>query len=156
MTRILFFLAAIGLAACQSDEIVIPDDVMAKDKFARIMVDVQLTEGLKSQYTHRKTMGSEHLRVLFDELLEKHGSSEEEFQHSFDFYRDYPTLMEDIYEQVLDSLSTLEAQIKQEFSTQSQAARDSMNEGSARRYNIPTANFKPATVDTLPDPEAIP
>lgn len=153
MTRLLLIVSLIALAACQSDDISIPKDVLPKDKFAQIMIDVQLTEGLKSQYTHRKTMGSEHVRVLFDELFEKHGTSEEEFQHSFAFYREYPSLMEEIYEQVLDSLSTLEAQIKQEFSTQNQVRRDSVKDGGAKRYNIPTEYFKPAQIDTIPEAE---
>lgn len=156
MNRLLLFFFIATVVACQSGEVTIPDDVVPKDKFARIMIDVQLTEGLKSQYTHRKSLGSDYVRVLYDELFEKHGITEEEFQHSFKFYRTYPALMEEIYEQVLDSLSTLDAQIKQEFSTQNRAQRDSTKDGGAKRYNIPTEYFKPFNPDSVYKADSIP
>jgi len=89
------------------------------------MLDVQLAEGIKSQYARSRAFGNDWSRDVYDDIFIRHNVAEEDFQKTFGWYQGRPDLMEGIYEQVLDSLSKLEAEIKQAYNNQAKAIRDS-------------------------------
>ena len=103
----------------------VPDDLLDRDTFAALMLDVQLAEGLKSQRSRSNTFSKDWSREVYEDIFIRHEISEEDFQKTYSWYQTRPDLMEGIYEQVLDSLSTLEAEIKQAYANETKAMRDS-------------------------------
>lgn len=116
---------AVTAASCGPQEGPVPDDLIDRDVFTAIMLDVQVAEGMKSQYSRTKAFGKNWSRDVYDDIFERHGISEEEFQETYRWYQGRPDLMEGVYEQVLDSLSKLEAEIKKEFANRGKSVRDS-------------------------------
>ncbi len=93
------------------------------------MLDVQIAEGIKTQYAHSLNKDGSLSRELYDEIFERHEIKEEDFRKTYGFYQSRPELMEGVFEQVLDSLSKLEAQIKKDYSSAHQSKRDSSESG---------------------------
>lgn len=121
------FIVAVLFQACAPDEPLRPAGTLSQSEFTAVMIDVQLNEGMKSQ----RKMRDRQMEVdakNYMAIFEKHGISKEEFLSTYSFYRENPAQMEIVYEAVLDSLSALEAEIKQSFSADQNARRDSINE----------------------------
>lgn len=135
MRHISLLIIFIFLLSCSPDEKeVIPEGVIKPEKFTAVMIDVQITEGMRAQ-------GVDIIRPendadgLYDEIFQKHDISEESFETSYDYYLDRPDEMELIYEQVLDSLSKLDAQVKQRFTTERKARLDSIKRAEKKTQN---------------------
>jgi len=125
-SAIIVFLALV-IQACGPDEPVRPPGTLSEEKFTAVMIDVQLNEGMRSQRKMRDRQVEVDAKN-YQAIFKKHGISKEEFLTTFGFYREHPGEMELVYEAVLDSLSTLEAEIKQAFTADQNARRDSINE----------------------------
>lgn len=126
ITRIAAILfLSLSLLSCRSDKGEIPTDILNRPKFTSIMIDVQLAEGIKTQYAHSRNKDGQLNKELYEEIFERHDITEDEFRKTFSYYQSQPELMEGIFEQVLDSLSKLEAEIKKEYSNSHKSKRDS-------------------------------
>ncbi len=128
-------LVFILLLSCSTkkDE-VIPEGVIHPEKFTAVMIDVQITEGMRAQGVDivRQDNSAEG---LYHEIFEKHGISQESFETSYDYYLERPDEMELIYEQVLDSLSKLDAEVKQRFTAERKARLDSIKDAESKNLN---------------------
>ncbi len=127
----IYLLILIFAASCASD----PSEVnlaLSTDKFTAVMIDVQLAEGMKTQKIFVTKDNSEAVNLLYKHIFEKHGVTSEEFMESFEYYRSRPGEMELVYEQVLDSLSKLDIEVKQAYSSEVQAETDSIQEATRR------------------------
>jgi len=113
-------------SSCGQEKEPVPEDLLDRETFTSLILDIQLAEGLKSQYSRSKSFGKNYSRDIYDDIFIRHGIDEAEFQKTYSWYQGRPDLMEKIYEQVLDSLSTLEAEIKQEYANDTKAMRDSL------------------------------
>jgi len=121
-------LTIILIVSCSSpEEEGIPENVLSPEKFTSVMIDVQITEGMRAQGVDLITPG-EGVEGAYEEIFSKHQINKESFDVSYDYYLDHPDKMEKIYEQVLDSLSKLDAQVKQKFTTERKARADSIKE----------------------------
>jgi hypothetical protein len=125
-------------AACKNEEPKVPDNLLDRQTFTAVMLDAQLVEGFKTQIAHSAAKGRNVGRHLYLDIFEKHGVSEKDFRRTYGYYQERPELMEGIYEQVLDSLSKLEAQIKKDFSDQTKLQHDSLS----RPYKVPRDSTK--------------
>lgn len=123
-----FFLSIIFLAACGSEEPEKPKDVLNSDKFTALMIDVQLIEGIRAQRIDVSERKGKAESFLYAEVFDKHSITREEFEKTYAYYMKNPKRMEQIYEQVLDSLNKLDADIKQEFSREMKNKADSVRE----------------------------
>lgn len=152
-----FALLASALTACSSDDNAIPKDILDRQKFTALMIDVQLAEGIKTQYAHSRNKDGSLSRELYDEIFERHEIKEEDFRKTYGFYQSRPELMEGVFEQVLDSLSKLEAEIKKEYSTSHQNKRDSSRTGKAKEPSYKEALVKQMQLgDTLNPAKMVP
>lgn len=134
ISTILFLFLVVFLASCVSKEVVIPDDIIDADSFTDIMIDVQLKEGMTSHTgTVRRNEAKAQGFDPYTSIYESHGVEAEKFKRTYDFYSQHPDLMEGIYEQVLDSLSKLEAEVKQKFTKDERAKTDSLKRANHRR-----------------------
>lgn len=130
----LFLISIVFLIGCISKEVRIPDDIIDSDTFTAIMIDVQLKEGMSGHTgaVRRKDDKPQEFDPYM-EIFKNHGVKAEDFKRTYDFYSHHPDLMEGIYEQVLDSLSKLEAEVKQKFTQEERAKSDSLHRANQRR-----------------------
>jgi hypothetical protein len=101
---------------CESSEEVPPEDLLSKEKFTAVMIDVQLVEGMKVHRLGPKREKSPDIELLYAKIFEKHEIEKRRFLETYDYYKQRPDQMELIYEQVLDSLSKLDVEVKKEYS----------------------------------------
>jgi hypothetical protein len=111
-----------------SDEKKLPAHILDTDEFAMVMIDVQLAEGMKAQRISISQDDEGSVFELYKAIFEKHNVEEDEFMETYDYYRKHPEQMEKVYEQVLDSLNKLDAEVKQEYSAEQKARSDSLQE----------------------------
>ncbi len=119
------FIVMAFLYGCGSDVVQEEKPPIDQDMFTALMIDVQLAEGMKTQkiFVTKKNPGA--INMLYEDIFAKHGVTEEEFQKTFTFYRERPGLFEVVYEQVLDSLSKLDVEVKQEYGQYLKQKKDS-------------------------------
>jgi len=127
--RNLFILAfLLLLLSCSSEEKnVLPENVLAPEKFTSVMIDVQIAEGMRAQGVEILTP-DKGVNGAYDKIFKKHQITEQTFELSYNYYLEHPDKMEMIYEQVLDSLSKLDAEVKQRFSAERKARADSIKD----------------------------
>ena len=112
-----------------------PPGLIDRDKFARVMVDVQLIEGMRVHKLGPRRQNMVNMVPMYEGVFEKHGITEEEFRKTFDYYKDHPDLMKEVYEQVVDSLTTLEVRVKREFQEAEMERRDSITRAEGREVD---------------------
>lgn len=108
-----------------------PENVLEPEKFTAVMIDVQITEGMRAQGVDIITP-DKGVKGAYNQIFEKHNITKERFEESYDYYLNRPDKMEKIYEQVLDSLSKLDAEVKQKFSNERKARADSIKQASQK------------------------
>lgn len=149
MKKIIWIAAGVLLwMSCGDSEVQVPKDLLPNDSFIEVLIDLQLREGMGS-YSRQslKEAEAESLNSEFMEILEKHEVDPEDFKKTYDFYILYPELMEGIYEQVLDSLSKLESEIKQKFTKEERLLNDSLQKANQRKYDSIRGIAKPRNVE---------
>jgi hypothetical protein len=115
------------LASCDEPVVEIaPEGLLGKDVFTTVMVDVQLVEGMKVHKLGPMREKSPDMEAMYANIFEGHGINQEEFEATYDYYKARPDEMELIYEQVLDSLSKLDVQVKKIYNTPTNLT-DSLN-----------------------------
>ncbi len=129
MKYLVLFLFSFFLFSCSEEEseLIPPEDVLSRQKFTSVMIDVQLVEGMKVHKLGPKRDRRPDMGQMYSEIFEKHGIGKEEFVRTYDFYKSHPKEMETIYEQVLDSLSKLDVEVKKEYNQAQKASRDSIS-----------------------------
>jgi hypothetical protein len=132
---LLFLVAACGEPPAE----VPPSDVLDRSKFTDVMVDVQLIEGMKIHKLGPKRAKSPDMEAMYANIFQKHEVDKESFEKTYDYYKARPDEMELIYEQVLDSLSKLDTEVKKIYNTPGDR-RDTLNRDSIQNAR---RNFKP-------------
>jgi len=128
MRNLFIFTFLLFLLSCSSEEKnVLPENVLAPEKFTSVMIDVQITEGMRAQGVDIITP-DKGVKGAYDQIFQKHQITEKAFEQSYNYYLEHPDKMEMIYEQVLDSLSKLDAEVKQKFSAERKARADSIKD----------------------------
>ena len=107
MKRFVFILATVALlVSCRSGER--PADVLDAPQMVDFLADAYLLEGfyaVESQYRY-DAMTAEVLRA-YDDILEKHGVSREQMEHSFAYYSEHPELYAPIQDSVLARIESV-------------------------------------------------
>lgn len=119
-----FVLLVFFFIGCEQREETPPPDILSKDEFTAVMIDVQLIEGMKVHRLGPKRDRTPDMEVLYNGVFQKHGIEKEAFIDTYDYYKERPDQMELIYEQVLDSLSKLDVEVKKEYGREVRSARD--------------------------------
>lgn len=115
----LFFLSlALAMGGCgEPAPETVPEDLLDRELFTRMMVDVQLVEGMKIHKLGPKRERNPDMEAMYGGIFEKHGVSQADFESTYNYYKGRPAEMELIYEQVLDSLSKLDVKVKKAYNT---------------------------------------
>ena len=113
--RFLFFVLTALIFGCSEPSEGPPEDVLTKEVFTQVMIDVQLIEGMKIHRLGPKREKNPDMELLYGVVLEEHEIDKEVFLKTYNYYKSRPEEMEIIYEQVLDSLSKLDAEVKKDY-----------------------------------------
>jgi len=107
-------LAAIlsGLSSCYSTSIKKPDELIKKDKFVKIMVDIYLIQGINidqnTDSIHKKLTQTD----LYFSVLKKYDVPDTVFIRSLIYYTSFPKDYEKMHLQMMDILKESELQFK--------------------------------------------
>ncbi|MDZ7742066.1 MAG: DUF4296 domain-containing protein [Bacteroidota bacterium] len=106
------FILLLALSACKNEnaETNIPPDVIPREKMQNILVDMQLVEGA---LIYERSQGgvSDSLRdYYFNRVFEKYAISSKQYDKSLNFYKDHLKLFDEMYNQVIKDLESLENQ----------------------------------------------
>lgn len=108
LKSIVAFLLISVFISCGKKTVSIPSDVLPKKQMIEVMTDVQLAEAAKDvAMSEDKTKNT--IQEYYAFIFNKHRITKEQFQKSFDFYKTHPELMEEIYSEVINRLSELQA-----------------------------------------------
>jgi hypothetical protein len=101
---ILYTLLALTATACSSDHEELPD-VMSRDAFVALLIDMERTEAFATLLIVENRAGRDEIYQLYKQVFEKHNIDEKMFERTMLHYSANRQLLHDIYNQVLDSLS---------------------------------------------------
>lgn len=103
----------IFLVACSDKAgITIPDTVLSKEKMAAVMVDIELLEAsvnITGVGPGKIDVAGSSISLKID-VLKKHNITKKQFDDSFSFYANNPSVLSEVYELVLNDLSKMQAE----------------------------------------------
>jgi hypothetical protein len=122
----LFLVVLFFFISCSSTEEVVPEQLMDPEIFGKVLLDIQILEGMKTQ----RVLGTEKSAyadsTAYESIFSKYKVDRETFLETYSYYRSRPGEMAKIYELVLDSLSTLDVQVKKEYTEEKRFESDSL------------------------------
>jgi hypothetical protein len=100
------FACTLTIISCTKSQEKIPDNLIAREKLIPLLADLQYTEAIiqlknLSYADSTKAIAYGHYKYV----LEKHKISSEEFTTTFDWYKNHPKEMSELYKEVLTQLS---------------------------------------------------
>jgi len=110
---ILLFVAIIsGLSSCYSTSIKKPDNLIKKDKFVKMMVDIYLIQGINFDQRKDSVVKKITQTDLYFSVLKKYDVPDTVFIRSLIYYSSYPKEYEKLHVQIMDILKESELQYK--------------------------------------------
>lgn len=110
MKKIIYLTAALLLilTSCspKNDELVIPDNVVPKDKMTDILVEIQIVEGALIYKRSTGQIYNDFRDYYYTFIFDKYDVSQKKFDRSMDFYKENLEVLDKIYEEVLKRLET--------------------------------------------------
>ncbi len=106
MLAIWFMLTVVSCQPQQERKVLKPEEMTA------ILIDLHIMEGRLEQQKVAKDTLAFMMKANYALLFKRHNITEEYYKQSMNYYLKQPKLLEPIYEGVVDSLSTLEAELK--------------------------------------------
>lgn len=105
---VVFF--TLGLTGCFNASIPKPDELIPKDKFIKMMVDVYMIQGLQNVPMEVKELKNVSQTDLYHSVLKKYSVADTVFVRSLIYYSSYPKEYEKMHVQILDILNESELQ----------------------------------------------
>lgn len=109
---VLFAAILSGLSSCYSTSLKKPDELIKKDKFVKMMVDIYLVQGInidqKIDSIHKKLTQTD----LYFSVLKKYDVPDTVFIRSLIYYTSFPKDYEKMHLQMMDILKESELQFK--------------------------------------------
>lgn len=98
---------------CGKSSVDIPKDVLSPQKMRSVLIDIHLLEGkiAESGYIYPDTATINYVRGS-KIIWKKHKIDSVYFRKSFQYYTQNPTILTQIYQEVVDSLSLREVKVK--------------------------------------------
>jgi phosphorylcholine metabolism protein LicD len=96
--------------SCKDQSIKIPKEIFPKETMISILVDIHIADAVAKEKKLKDIKLSNQLKkTYFNNVLEKHNITKEDFEKSTSFYENNIELMQEIYEKVMIVLSEKEA-----------------------------------------------
>ena len=110
---ILLFTAFIsGLSSCFVTSVPKPDNLIPKDKFMKMMVDVYLFQGINNGSVSAKELEKVTPTDLYYSILNKYSVADTVFVRSLIYYSSFPKEYEKMHLQIMNILKESELQFK--------------------------------------------
>ena len=109
---VLFLVFTLGLTGCFNASIPKPDELIPRDKFIHMMVDVYMIQSLQNIPMEVKDLKNVTQTDLYHSVLKKHSVADTVFVRSLIYYSSYPKEYEKMHVQILDILNESELQFK--------------------------------------------
>jgi hypothetical protein len=109
---VLFVAILSGLSSCYSTSIKKPDNLIKKDKFVKMMVDIYLVQGINIDQKKDSVVKKITQTDLYFSVLKKYDVPDTVFIRSLIYYSSYPKEYEKLHVQIMDILKEAELQYK--------------------------------------------
>lgn len=108
MKLIITILTIILLISChEKGESDVPDDLLEKETFIGVMIDLEIMEAYYEQIHKRPQLYKTTLDSASRQLLEEKGVTELQLKRSLDYYSAMPDSLYLMYEKALDSINSM-------------------------------------------------
>lgn len=112
MKKIAFYLLFVFFLCCgdpAEENVFIPENILPKEKIAQVITDIHIAEAeinllAISDSTLKRS-------IYFKQIFDKHQITKQQYEESLAFYIDHPETLNKIYEQVLNDLSKMQAEM---------------------------------------------
>lgn len=109
---LLFLVFTIGMTGCLNTSIPKPDELIPRDKFIKLMVDVYLVQGLQGTSMEVEVLKKVTQTGLYYSVLNKHAVEDTVFIRSLIYYSSFPKDYEKMHAEILDVLNESQLQLK--------------------------------------------
>ena len=102
---ILSVAVACGLTSCRESVTSLPDGVMDEEQMVDFLSEAYLLEGFYAIETgNHPSLVSDEVSAAYQELLDAHGLTEEQFEKSMTYYSEHLDQYDKIHQQVIERL----------------------------------------------------
>lgn len=108
---ILLLIPALFISCSESKEEEIPSGLIEKPVFTEMLLEMQLVEAHINEVRVNQIYIKDSANHFFQEVFEKHNKTNEEFSTTMEYYVSKPSELQEIYGNVLDRLSEMEAEL---------------------------------------------
>jgi hypothetical protein len=110
-SKILPLLAFLCLiVCCKSKTVKVPEGVVVPDTMVQVLADVHIYQA-STQMGFNQTSKDSSTNQGFVTMLKKHHMTEADYHTSLSYYLDHPSLLDSIYDKVLNNLSQQKAEL---------------------------------------------
>jgi hypothetical protein len=109
---LIFVVFITGITSCYNTTIKKPDNLIAKDKFVKMMVDVYLIQGMNNGSSKLKELKKVTNTDLYYSILKKYSVADTVFIRSLIYYSSFPKEYEKMHVQIMNILNESELQFK--------------------------------------------
>lgn len=104
-TLLYLFGFLLGFLACGEEEIPPPDNLLPREQFVEVMVEVQLIEAVFNQNMIRSDEPQRRIARYYKETFERLGVDRKAFEATHTWYHRKPELLQEVYDEVISVLS---------------------------------------------------
>ncbi|MEO5675539.1 MAG: DUF4296 domain-containing protein [Chitinophagales bacterium] len=97
--------------SCSDKASYAPSGMISKSKMVDIFVDVHLAEAAADNRALTASQINSLMALRYDSLFRKNKTTFREFKASYDYYAAHPAEIADIYDEVVNKLTTLESRV---------------------------------------------
>jgi len=109
---VLFAAILSGLSSCSGTSIRKPDNLISKDEFVKMMVDIYLIQGINLEASKPDSLKKITQTDLYFSVLKKYDVPDTVFVRSLIYYSSFPKDYEKIHTQIMNILKEKEQQFK--------------------------------------------
>lgn len=109
---LLFAVLLSGLSSCHNTTVSKPDQLIPKDKFVKMMVDIYVISGLNTDIRNPKALQKVTATDLYYSVLKKYSVADTVFIRSLIYYSSFPKEFEKMHVEIVDNLNQMELQFK--------------------------------------------
>ncbi|MFK7907722.1 MAG: DUF4296 domain-containing protein [Chitinophagales bacterium] len=109
---ILLFTVVGCINESQSVSYQVPENLIEAERMKKILIDVQLAEAYIQSTKSDSTASNVSIEEYYQQIFSIHRTDFEAFQNSFEYYAHFPDSLQLMYEDMLNTLSTIESESK--------------------------------------------
>jgi hypothetical protein len=138
-----FWLSAILLAgsffSCTTRNSIRGKDFIPRETFVEIVYDIHLVDGITNEVKYYRIYNPEDSIDLYGPIFEKYNVTREKYERTLDEYSMYPTLLDEVYDEVLMKLNMMQDELRVEDPSDKEEVSGGRNE-SLKRPGRPARN----------------